>query len=178
MRAWTYIAYLQFSKHISWLTLASVKMLWRAYLPPQGFADGKLRFTGVQWLKQYHVACTALKQCLIPDPASHHMLHDFKLPLWLTQIASHPRGSLHMGIVADERQNLNTFLNSPWSLTHKLSRQRRKHPWATRVWNVWAHPYMGPFFNTKSYSTIQSEVDWIHGCRTRDTEEPEMKRAN
>ena len=37
---------------------------------------------------------------------------------------------------------------------------------------------MGAFLNSERYSTAQSEVDWIHGCRTRNTEEPEMKRAN
>ena len=146
-------------------------MLWRAYLPSQGFADGKLRCRGVQWLKQYHMACMALKQCLIPDPASHYTSHDFTLPLWLTQIASHPRGSLHMGIVADERQNLNTFLNSPWSLTHKLSRQRRKHPWATQVWGVWVHLYMVLF------STLKATVP--HDLRfTESTDaEPGVQRS-
>ena len=127
-------------------------------------------------LKQYHMACMALKQCLIPDPASHHTSHDFTLPLWLTQIASHPRGSLHMGIVADERQNLNTFLNSPWSLTHKLSRQRRKHPWATQVWGVWVHLHMG-FFHKYSSTTLPT-IGWVLRCGTTDTEESWIWRAD
>ena len=93
--------------------------------------------TEVQRFKQCHVTCMALNQSLIPDPASHHTLHDFKLPLWLTQITSHPHVSLHIRIAADKRQNLNTFLSSPWSLTHKLTRPRRKHPRTTQVWTVW-----------------------------------------
>ena len=33
------------------------------------------------------------------------------------------------------------------------------------------------FFNHRYYSTIGSEVGWIHGCRTADTEEPWIWRA-
>ena len=50
-------------------------------------------------------------------------------------------------------------------------------PWTTWIWTGQVHLYMD-FFSSKYFNASWSVVGWIHECRTVDTEEQQIQRAD